>query len=104
MHYNHPNSSLQHDRLLSIENRCKIILDRQWTQYEVDAWLALLTPVERLYANELLQKKHPQTGPNQEYERNALTNWIEKPAMFPADLSDAELKRAIWKKSDEDKW
>jgi hypothetical protein len=29
---------------ISIENRCKIILDRKWPQHEIDGWLNMLAP------------------------------------------------------------
>lgn len=97
-----PDSTLQLQTSLSIENRCKIIIDRQWPQHEVDKWLALLTPEARTYAINLLQAEQHIVGPTQEYDHNALTDWIEQPTMFQADLSDSEFKRAIWKEADED--
>ncbi|MFQ2047918.1 hypothetical protein ACK34J_03025 [Aeromonas veronii] len=103
MDQNKPDSTSQLQTSLAIENRCKIIIDRQWPQHEIDKWLALLTPEARTHAINLLQAKQHIVGPIQEYDRNALTDWIEQPTMFQADLSDAELKRAIWKKADEDK-
>lgn len=95
----------------AIENRCRIILERQWPQHEIDDWLNMLTPGERSYASSLLQRRHHQTSPDTHHspavahdEFSALTRWIDDPPMRQGNLSDAEFKRAIWQKVNEDKW
>ena len=87
-----------------IENRCRIILDRQWPQHEIEGWLNMLTPGERDYAVRLLQGTHRHSAPIAHDEHSALTRWIDDPPMHQGNLSDAEFKRAIWQKVDEDKW
>ncbi|WP_310596722.1 hypothetical protein [Aeromonas aquatica] len=88
----------------AIWNRCKIILERQWPQHEIDDWLNMLTPDERDYATGLLQGNHHYSQPVAHDEYSALTRWIDDPPMHQGNLSDAEFKRAIWQKVDEDKW
>lgn len=95
----------------AIEKRCRLIMERHWPQHEIDTWLNLLTPGERAYAAILLQRQHHQTSPGAHHppvapydEFSALTRWIDEPPMSQGNLSDADFKRAIWQKVDEDKW
>lgn len=83
----------------AIENRCKIIIDRNWPQQEIDDWLALLSGAEREYAIALLPKKRSSLQENS----CALTDEIEWPKTHEEWLRDAEFTRDIWRKVDDDK-
>lgn len=100
-----PNSTVRVHGTIAIENRCKIILDRKWPQHEIDSWLNMLAPTERQYAVGLLQGDRSTRSEPEHFERSALTRWVDESFVRQADgQSDAEYKRAIWKKAEEDRW